>query len=94
MAWEKRRLIIYGVAAASTLAAAASFSVWQLSRILFSVVRESDYEASKLIASVTACINSDSPGKFHADQTCSSANASCGRGCDRSALAPSHPCKQ
>jgi hypothetical protein len=36
--------------------------VAQLSRVLFSVVRESDYEAQRMVESVTTAIQSDSTG--------------------------------
>jgi hypothetical protein len=49
-------------ASASVLCASAAFAIFQLTRILFSVVRDSEYEADKLITAVSATIHSDSPG--------------------------------
>jgi hypothetical protein len=49
-------------ASASVLCASAAFAIYQLTKILFSVVRDSEYEADKLITAVSATIHSDSPG--------------------------------
>jgi hypothetical protein len=49
-------------ASASVLCASAAFAIFQLTKILFSVVRDSEYEADKLITAVSATIHSDSPG--------------------------------
>lgn len=57
---RKTLLICASVATIGT----ASFAIYQLARVLFSVVRESENEAFKLLASVTAQIQSDNPGKM------------------------------
>jgi hypothetical protein len=59
--WESKRGVLLA-ASASVLCASAAFAIYQLTKILFSVVRDSEYEADKLITAVTATIHSDSPG--------------------------------
>eukprot|EP00878_Enallax_costatus_P012078 GHUV01012610.1.p1 GENE.GHUV01012610.1~~GHUV01012610.1.p1 ORF type:complete len:274 (+),score=76.14 GHUV01012610.1:207-1028(+) len=55
---RQRSLII---CASAAVVGTASFAIYQLTRILFSVVRDAEFEATKLLASVTAQIESDSP---------------------------------
>lgn len=62
---DSRRKTLILCASVATVGT-ASFAIYQLARVLFSVVRESEIEATKLLASVTAQIQSDNPGNMFA----------------------------
>ncbi|KAF6257609.1 hypothetical protein COO60DRAFT_1211890 [Scenedesmus sp. NREL 46B-D3] len=58
--WESKRGMLLA-ATASVLCASAAFAIYQLTKTLFAIVRDSELETDKLITAVSATIQTDSP---------------------------------